>query len=119
MATAKRDNTKTSAIGLALPRVESVSKVTGRALYFADISRPDALWVGFLRSPYAHARILRIDPTRARRHPGVKAVITGKDVSPRLEGLTLQDATVLARNRVLYIGEKVAGVAAVDRETVE
>jgi len=119
MATAKKITTKTSAIGLALPRVESVSKVTGRALYFADISRPDALWVGFLRSPYAHARILRIDPTRARRHPGVNAVITGKDVSPRLEGLTLQDATVLARDRVLYIGEKVAGVAAVDRETVE
>lgn len=119
MATQKKSNTPKTAIGRALPRVESASKVTGRALYFADVIRPGALWVGFLRSPYPHARILNVDTSRARRLPGVKAVISGKDVSPRLEGLTLQDATVLARDRVLYIGEKVAGVAAVDRETVE
>src|SRR4029434_6248402 len=103
---------KTSVIGRGLHRVEGASKVSGSCIYSADIMRPDALWAGFLRSPFAHARIVKIDASRAQRLPGVKAVITGKNVSPRLEGVTLLDKPVLAQDRVRYIGEKVAAVAA-------
>jgi CO/xanthine dehydrogenase Mo-binding subunit len=110
---------KTRVVGRKLYRVEGESKVTGSCLYSADIMRPDALWAGFLRSPFAHARVLKIDTSRAQRLPGVKAVITGKDVSPRLEGVSLLDKPVLAQDRVRYVGEKVAAIAAVDKETVE
>ncbi|MGH7767390.1 MAG: xanthine dehydrogenase family protein molybdopterin-binding subunit [Candidatus Binatia bacterium] len=107
---------KATAIGRVLQRVEGRSKVTGSCVYSADVMRPDALWAGFLRSPYAHARILKIDVSRAQRLAGVKAVITGKDVSPRLEGVSLLDKSVLAQDRVRFIGEKVAAVAATDKQ---
>jgi len=110
---------KTSVIGRALGRVEGESKVTGSSAYAADIMRPGTLWAGFLRSPYPHARVVKIDVSRAQKLGGVKAVLTGKEVSPRLEGVSLLDKPVLAQDRVRYIGEKVAAVAAVDRDTVE
>ena len=110
---------KTSVIGRVLGRVEGESKVTGSSAYAADIMRPGTLWAGFLRSPYPHARVVKIDVSRAQRLGGVKAVLTGKEVSPRLEGVSLLDKPVLAQDRVRYIGEKVAAVAAVDRDTVE
>ena len=81
--------------------------------------RPDTLWAGFLRSPYPHARILKIDASRAQKLHGVKVVITGKDVSPRLEGVSLLDKPVLAQERVRFIGEKVAAVAATDKQTAQ
>jgi CO/xanthine dehydrogenase Mo-binding subunit len=109
----------TSVIGRALGRVEGEDKVTGSSTYSADIMRPDTLWAGFLRSPYPHARILRIDASRAQKLSGVKVVITGTDVSPRLEGVSLLDKPVLAQDRVRYIGEKVAAVAATDRDVVQ
>ncbi|MGH7768600.1 MAG: xanthine dehydrogenase family protein molybdopterin-binding subunit [Candidatus Binatia bacterium] len=110
---------KPGAIGRGISRVEGPGKVTGQCLYAADIIRPNALWGGFLRSPLSHARIVNIDVSRARKVPGVKAVITGNDVSPRREGCALEDKPVLARERALYSGEKIAGVAAVDKDTVE
>ncbi len=110
---------KKTVLGRGIARVEGVSKVTGTCTYAADVNRSDALWGGFLRSPFPHARLLNIDVSRAQRLPGVKAVISGKDVSPRLEGLNLQDQPIFARERVLYIGEKVAGVAAIDEDVVE
>jgi CO/xanthine dehydrogenase Mo-binding subunit len=109
----------TSVIGRLLGRVEGEDKVTGSSRYSADIMRPDTLWGGFLRSPYPHARILNIDASRAQKLHGVKVVITGKDVSPRLEGVSLLDKPVLAQDRVRYIGEKVAAVAATDRDVVQ
>jgi CO/xanthine dehydrogenase Mo-binding subunit len=109
----------TSVIGRVLGRVEGEDKVTGSSAYSADIMRPDTLWAGFLRSPYPHARILRIDASRAQKLHGVEVVLTGKDVSPRLEGVSLLDKPVLAQDRVRYIGEKVAAVAATDRDVVQ
>jgi len=109
----------TSVIGRVLGRVEGESKVTGKSAYSADITRPGVLWAGFLRSPYPHARIVKIDASRAQKLYGVKVVITGKDVSPRLEGVSLLDKPVLAQDRVRYIGEKVAAVAAIDRDIVQ
>jgi len=110
---------KNSAIGRALPRVEGASKVGGLSAYAADISRPGMLWGGFLHSPFAHARILNIDVSRAKKLPGVRAVVTGKDIGARLYGVGIEDKPALAVDRVRYIGEKVAGVAAVDKDTVE
>ncbi len=108
-----------SVIGRGIPRIEGESKVTGASVYSADVNRPGALWSGYVRSPYPHARIVSVDTSRALRLPGVKAVITGKDVSSRLEGCGLRDKTVLAQDRVRYIGEKVAAVAAETMEDVE
>ncbi len=110
---------KPSLIGRGIARVDGLSKVTGKCRYSADVQRPDALWGGFVRSPFSHARILHLDATRARALPGVKAVVTGKDVAPRLEGISLRDMPVLARDRVRYIGEKVAAIAAVDKDALE
>ncbi len=110
---------KKSVLGQAIARVEGVSKVTGACQYSADIHRPDALWGGFLRSPYPHARILNVDVSKAQRHSGVATVLTAGDVSPRLEGFALRDQPIFARDRVRYIGEKVAAIAALDKEALE
>src|SRR4029453_10301740 len=110
---------KASVIGRVLHRVESASKVSGSCIYSADIMRPDALWAGFLRHPFALSRVVKADASRVQRPSGVKAVITGKDVSPRLEGVTLLDKPVLAQDRVRYIGEKVAAGAGVDKKVVQ
>ncbi|HEX9880225.1 MAG TPA: xanthine dehydrogenase family protein molybdopterin-binding subunit [Candidatus Binatia bacterium] len=108
-----------SVIGRALPRIEGESKVTGASVYSADVTRPGTLWSGYLRSPYPHARIVRIDTSRALKLPGIKAIVTGQDVSPKLEGCVLRDKPVLAQDRVRYIGEKVAALAAVTKDDIE
>lgn len=107
------------AIGKSIGRVEGEAKVTGKCLYTADVLRPDALWAGFVRSPLPHARILNIDISQAKRLPGIEVVITGRDVSSRLEGKGLEDKSILAQDRVRYIGEKVAAVAGTGRDAVE
>jgi len=91
-------------------------KVSGKALYAADVLLPGMLWGKVLRSPYPHAHIRRIDTARARQVPGVHAVLTGQDLPDRRVGRLLRDIPVLARDRVLFVGEKVAAVAA---ETLE
>jgi len=93
-------------------RVEGRDKVTGRAKYAADVRIDGALEVAFLRSPFAHARIRSIDVTAAKAMPGVRAVITGADTKPARLGRTLQDWPVLAWDRVRFIGDRVAAVAA-------
>src|SRR5688500_2123808 len=104
------------ALGRPLPRDDGLGKVTGQAPFTADVVRPGALWGKVLRSPLPHARILNIDTSRARKLPGVKAIITARDVSPKLTGRTLSDLPVLARDRVRFVGDKVAAVAAVDKD---
>jgi CO/xanthine dehydrogenase Mo-binding subunit len=106
-------------IGKAIPRVDGVQKVTGTAVYAGDVSLPGMLWGKSLRSPYPHARILRIDASAAMQLPGVVAVITGADVAGRLFGRTLRDVPVLAHDRVRYAGERVAAVAAEDEDVAE
>jgi CO/xanthine dehydrogenase Mo-binding subunit len=107
------------ALGRPLPRDDGLGKVTGQAPFTADVVRPGALWGKVLRSPLPHARILNIDTSRARKLPGVKAIITARDVSPKLTGRTLSDLPVLARDRVRFVGDKVAAVAAVDKDVAE
>jgi CO/xanthine dehydrogenase Mo-binding subunit len=100
-------------------RVDGLAKVTGRMQYTADITRPGTLWAAFTTSPYAHARILAIDTSAARAVPGVRAVITADDVGHRRFGRQLHDWPVLAFDRVLLIGDRVAAVAADTREAAE
>ena len=106
-------------IGQPLPRVEAAAKVSGQCQYAADVVRPGTLWGRVLRSPVPHARILKVDVEKARRLAGVKAVITAADMNPKLVGATLKDMPLLARDRVRYVGEEIAAVAAVDRDVAE
>lgn len=100
-------------------RVEGREKVTGRARYAMDTVMPGALWAAFVGSPYAHARVVRVDASRALVMPGVRAVLTGKDVAPTRFGRRLQDWPTLAHDRVRFMGERVAAVAADTRELAE
>lgn len=106
-------------IGKSINKVDSVQKALGTAEYINDLSFPKMLRGGVLRSIYPHARILRIDTSRAERLPGVKAVLTAKDVPDCRYGVFIKDEVVFARTKVRYIGEPVAAVAAIDRETVQ
>jgi 4-hydroxybenzoyl-CoA reductase alpha subunit len=110
-----------SVIGKRVPRIDAPEKVTGEAKYAADYALPNMLWCKVLRSPYPHARILSIDTSRAERHPGVKAVITGRDFGGWTWGFmaTTRDEPPLAVDKVRYLYEGVAAVAAVDEETAE
>ena len=106
-------------IGRSVPRVESVEKVTGRAVYAVDVSFPNMLWGKVLRSPIAYGRIERIDVTKALALPGVKAVVTGLDVVGVKIGRQIYDMPVLADGVVRFAGEKVAAVAADSEEIAE
>ncbi|MBI4494991.1 MAG: xanthine dehydrogenase family protein molybdopterin-binding subunit [Chloroflexi bacterium] len=108
-----------STLGQAVPRVEGLEKVAGLACYTADVSPPGLLWGAVLRSPLPHARIARVDASRARALPGVHAVLTGQDLAGIRYGRRLNDIPVLAFDRVLFIGDKVAAVAAESRELAE
>ena len=86
-------------IGKPTGRVDGVAKTTGDAHYAADVSLPGTLWGKSLHSAYAHARILRIDTTAAKKVPGVHAVIMGADVRGGLWGRAVKDVPVLAYDR--------------------
>jgi CO/xanthine dehydrogenase Mo-binding subunit len=100
-------------------RIDGREKVTGRLRYTADITRPGTLWAAFSTSPYAHARIVAIDTRAARGVPGVRAVLTAEEVGRRRFGRQLHDWPVLAFDRVLLVGDRVAAVAADTREAAE
>ncbi|MCI0815459.1 MAG: molybdopterin-dependent oxidoreductase [Chloroflexi bacterium] len=104
-------------VGQPAPRVEGFEKVTGSAQYVADIPAPGALAGKILRSPYPHARILRIDTARAEALAGVWAVVTAEDTLKRGWGAFVQDQMALATDKVRYVGDEVAAVAAVDEDT--
>ena len=106
-------------VGKPTPRVEGELKVTGKALYSADFNLPGTLWGRCLRSPIPYGRICRIDTSKAWKVPGVKAVITGQDVTGLRIGRCIYDTPVLADGLVRFIGEKVAAVAAETRLAAE
>ena len=106
-------------IGHSTPRTDNTGKVTGEARYTSDVLLPGTLWAKTLRSPYCHARIKRIDVSRAEKAPGVRAVLTGNDVRGILYGRRYRDISVLAQDRVRFMGERVAAVAAETLEQAE
>ena len=107
-------------VGQAIPRVDGYGKVTGEAEYAADVKLPGTLWAKSLRSPYPHARIVRIDTTKAQALPGVRLVMTGDDLPPNTRwGRRIVDVPVLAQGEVRFVGEQVAAVVADDEETAQ
>ena len=119
---------ETTVVGKSLPRIDGLEKVTGTAKYTDDLDFPGLLHAKVLRSPHAHAKILRIDTSEAEKLPGVRAVITHKDVpkvaynsswrGPFHFGILAADEYVLD-NEVRFIGDKVAAVAADDPQIAE
>jgi 4-hydroxybenzoyl-CoA reductase subunit alpha len=106
------------AVGVRQPLIDGVEKVTGRALYTADLPARHALVGAIARSPLPHARIRSIDTRAARALPGVRAVVTGDDCDVPYGVIPIaQNEFPLARDRVRYRGEPVAAVAAVDEVT--
>ena len=105
-------------VGKSPVRLDARSKVTGRAIFIEDMQIKGMLYGKVLRSKYPHARIIHIDTSRAEALPGVKGVVTGRDI-PFLHGESLCDEPFLAIGKVRYAGEGVAAVAAVDEATAE
>lgn len=107
-----------STIGRRMRKVDGLAKATGRARYADDIQLPGMLHGKILRSPHPHARIVRIDASAAERMDGVHAVATGRDM-PIPYGVIpwTPDEHALCVDRVRYVGDGVAAVAAVDEET--
>lgn len=103
-------------VGKAVPQVTALEKVQGRALYTGDLKQPGMLHAKILRSPYPHARIVRIDTSQAVALPGVKAVVTGADTPTRLWGVAHKQQRILATGKVRFAGEEVAAVAAVSED---
>src|SRR5499427_3457114 len=99
-------------VGLSIPRPDGPEKVTGRVPYVADIKPRGMLHAKLLRSPHAHARIVRIDTSRAKALPGVRAVITAKDIPQLKKKAPTRAHAVLAIDRVVFVGQPVAAVAA-------
>ncbi len=118
-------------VGAQVRRVEDPRVLLGKSRYVDDIHLSGTLVLAFVRSPYAHARILRIDVNAAQTHPGVQMVLTGADITEAIKPLRVEydsakapthkscDWPVLAQKQVRFVGEAVAAVVASDRYVAE
>ncbi|HEY8648678.1 MAG TPA: molybdopterin cofactor-binding domain-containing protein [Candidatus Limnocylindria bacterium] len=107
-----------SILGRRLPKTNAWAHLTGEATYADDIVLPRMLYGRLLRSTQAHARITKLDVTRALAYPGVVAIVTGTDMPEKMGIMpSTQDETALAIDKVRYVGEAVAAVAALDEDT--
>ncbi len=105
-------------IGKSTPLIDGYQKVTGEALYTDDIKLPNMLVGKILRSPHPHAKIIKLDVSKAEALPGVHAIVTGKEAPTPFGVLPIsKDETAMAIDKVIYVGDCVAGVAADDEET--
>jgi carbon-monoxide dehydrogenase large subunit len=132
MATNLAETGKTGKMmGARVRRVEDPRLLLGKGRYVDDIQLPGALALAFVRSPYAHARLGRIDSSAAKSHPGVVAVLTGADIASVIKPLRVEydpakaptnkpcDWPVLALGKVRFVGEAVAAVVAINRYVAE
>jgi len=99
-------------VGLSIPRPDGPEKVTGQVQYVADIKPKGMLHAKLLRSPHAHARIVKIDTSRAKTLPGVRAVLTARDIPELKRKAPTRAHAVLAIDRVVFFGQPVAAIAA-------
>jgi len=110
-----------SVIGKRLPGIDAMEKVTGTAKYLGDLTIPGMLYGNILRSPYPHAKILKVDTSKAERLKGVRVVVTGKDT----KGIRLcvvphlANKPPLAEDRVRFIGDEIVAVAAENEDIAE
>lgn len=111
-------------VGQSVYRKDAVQKVTGQVLHVGNIEMPGMLHVAVSRSPYAHARITRVDRSKAEALDGVAAVVTGADIAKMAGvdpyyGPAFRDQPILAVDKVCFVGDPVVAVAAKDRRTAE
>ena len=115
-------------VGAALSPRETRKLVLGRGGYIGDLTAPGLLHAAFVRSPHAHARIVRLDVDAGRRAPGIAAVLTGQDlvrvtaplrIAPPIEGLLPMEMATLPTDKVRFVGDPVACVIGEDRYRVE
>ena len=100
-----------SVLGKSLPRVDALEKVTGAATYGADVQIPGMLYGKIVRSKHPHAKILSIDTSEAEKLPGVRTVVTQEDIET--------GRTIFATDKIRYLGEPIAAVAATDPDIAE
>jgi len=106
-------------VGKSIPRVDAEQKVTGAAKYTCDLALPGMLCGKVLRSPYSHAKILSIDTSKAERVKGVEAVICGRNNPSKLYGVYIRDQSILANDKVRFVGDPVVAIAAVAEDAAE
>ncbi len=109
----------TSIIGQRVPSVDASEKLTGNTKYVGDLKLPRMLYCKIKRSTLPHAKLLNIDTSKAEKLAGVRAIVTAKDTPNIRMGWFVKDETVFAYEKVRYIGEPVAAVAACDEATAE
>ena len=111
-----------STIGTSVPRIEGPGRVTGSARFSADTELEGALWARVVRSTVPHARIISIDTAAAEKVPGVRAIVTAKDLldpTKRMGRSRLKDVPVLCEDVVRFVGDRVAVIAAESEEAAE
>src|SRR5215470_7225265 len=112
MASVMKTTRDVKGVGLSIPRPDGPEKVTGKVQYVADIQPKGMLHAKLLRSPHAHARIKRIDTSKAKALAGVRAVVTAADIPGLKKKAPTRAHAVLAIDRVVFVGQPVAAVAA-------
>ena len=108
-----------SIIGKGVARIDALEKLTGDAKYVGDLKLPHMLHCKIKRSTLPHAKLLNVDISRAQKLTGVKAVVTASDTPDIRFGWYIRDETIFAHNKVRFIGEPIAAVAAIDEDTAE
>jgi len=103
---------KYSVVGKSVPSVGSPAMVTGKIRYMTDLKQANMLYGKILKSPYAHAKIISIDTSKAEILPGVRAVVTGKDAPTERFGIYISDQLIIEPEIIRFIGQPVAAVAA-------
>jgi CO/xanthine dehydrogenase Mo-binding subunit len=108
-----------SIAGVSAPRVDGIEKVTGKAIYTSDIQLPGMAYARILRSPVAHAKLIKVDASKAKELPGVIATLTREDIEGFnfKYGATYKDQSIVAVDKVRYVGDPVAAVVAEDPAT--
>jgi len=108
------------AIGESVPMLDSAARVTGAVQYMVNLQLPNMLVGKIVRSSVPHARLVRVDASRAEKVPGVVAVLSGADLGPQaIYGVAIKDQPVVALDRVRFVGEPVAAIAAESAEATE
>ena len=111
--------TELNVVGTSVKRYDNLEKVTGKGLFVYDMYLPDMLWTKVLRSPYPHAKIVKIDTSQAEKLPGVIGVLTAADLPKTNHGAGLIDEPTMAIDRVRFVGEPVVAVAAESEDIAE
>jgi len=107
-------------IGESVPMLDSVARVTGAVDYMINLRLPNMLYGKIVRSQSPHAKLLKVDVTNAMQVPGVVAILTGEDLGENaFYGVAIKDQGVVAIDRVRYVGEPIAAIAAESMEVAE